>query len=161
MLILYHERIVNQLHDSGGVGVAGGQPWVEAARGLFDRDDKKAGLASTNAAGEAGESKDCKKANSECWQNAECRTSNPGCESCASSEAAAESGEGSAEWGLCRVRRPISAGAQLCHQRGCWSARFNSAILSFKRDAESSVSACGGEIEDLTLAMLSKDLLIL
>src|SRR5262245_46073461 len=61
------------------------------------------------------------------------------------------------ELGVCSIDPNQDLGA---NQRGCCRARFNSAIFSFKRDAESSVSACGGEIEDFTLAILSKDLLI-
>src|SRR5712692_3657965 len=58
VLILYHESIVDELHDSRRIGVAGRQPGVEPSRRLLDRDDQQARPGSAEASREGAESEE-------------------------------------------------------------------------------------------------------
>src|SRR5262249_27550181 len=123
----------------GRIGVAGREPRVETAWRLFDCYYQQSRFTTA----EATSLKTRKKGGGQA-------------EGCKSATRAVSTGTG-----RCSDRASHCCQRALhSTQRGCCIARFSSAMRSFKRDAESSVNACGGEIEDFTLAMLSKDLLI-
>src|SRR5262249_39929801 len=125
MLILYHERIVKELHYPGRIGVAGREPRVESARRLFDCYYQQSRFTTAEATSQRTRKKDGGQA-----------------EDSKSANTAVSTGTG-----LCSDRASHCCQRALhSTQRGCCSARLSSAMRSFKRDAESSVKPCGGEI---------------